>query len=221
MNTDYLNPISNQNLWSTKSPSVAANQAAAAAKVKDVQNQGKGNAKPEQAVQNNTDRAEFSQDTKVTGKMTDAQRKALVDSLKADLDNQMNRFTNMMTEMFQKQGITGLTAGSDDFWKTIASGNYMVDAQTKADAQNAISEDGYWGVKKTSERIFDFAKALAGDDVNKMEKMQKAVEKGFKQAEKAWGGEMPGITGDTKKAIDDLFSAYYAEVKGTDTEKEK
>lgn len=162
----------------------------------------------------NTDRMDFSKDTQVTKKMTDAERAELVKSLKEDMDNQMARFTNMMTQMFQKQGITGLTAGSDDFWRTIASGNYTVDAETKAAAQEAISEDGYWGVKQTSQRIFDFAKALAGDDVKQMEKMQKAIEKGFKAAEKSWGGEMPGITGETHSAITDMFNDYYAKANG-------
>lgn len=157
----------------------------------------------------NTDRAEFSQDTKVTKKMTDSERASLVNSLKADLENQTTRFTNMMMQMFQKQGITGLTAGSDDFWRTIASGNFTVDAQTKAEAQQAISEDGYWGVKQTSQRIFDFAHALAGDDPEKMKKMQAAIEKGYKQAEEAWGGSLPSISGETYKAVNDLFSDYY------------
>ncbi len=155
------------------------------------------------------DRVEISAEAKVTTKMTDAERADLVKSLKDDLDSQMSRFTNMMMRTFQKQGITA--AKGDDFWKQIASGNFTVDAQTKADAEAAISEDGYWGVKQTSARIFDFAKALAGDDPDKMKKMQDAVEKGFKQAEDAWGGSLPGICGDTKSAINKLFDDYYKE----------
>lgn len=157
----------------------------------------------------NTDRAEFSQDSKVTNKMSDSERASLVQSLKADLENQTTRFTNMMMQMFNKQGIVGLQAGSDDFWRQIASGNFTVDAQTKAEAQQAISEDGYWGVKQTSQRLFDFAYALAGDNPEQMQKMQNAIEKGFKQAEEAWGGSLPSISGDTYKAVNDLFSEYY------------
>ena len=111
--------------------------------------------------------------------------------------------------MFQKQGITGAAAQGDNMWKLIASGNFTVDAQTKAEAQEAISEDGYWGVKQTSQRIFDFASALAGDDVEKMKEMQAAFEKGFKQATKAWGRDLPDISNDTHKAVTDLFQGYY------------
>lgn len=161
------------------------------------------------------DRVEFSRDTDIT-KMSDSDRSALVQSLKDDLNNQMSRFTNMMTQMFQKQGITGAAAQGDNMWKLIASGNFTVDAQTKAEAQEAISEDGYWGVKQTSQRIFDFAYALAGDDPEKMKKMQAAVEKGFEQATQAWGKSLPSIAQETHSAIGDLFDSYYEKAGKTE-----
>lgn len=164
----------------------------------------------QKATEPDKDRVELSSDAKVTSKMSDSERASLVKNLKADLDNQMSRFTNMMVQTFQKQGITAATAGSDDFWRTIASGNFTVDAKTKADAQAAISEDGYWGVSQTSQRIFDFAMALAGDDVDKMKEMQAAVEKGFEQAGQAWGGDLPSICGETHTAVNKLFDDYYA-----------
>ncbi|MEY8339231.1 hypothetical protein AALB16_14630 [Lachnospiraceae bacterium 62-35] len=160
------------------------------------------------------DKAEFSQDTNIT-KMSNSDRAALVQSLKDDLNNQMSRFTNMMVQTFQKQGLLSSSANSGDFWKMMASGNFTVDAKTKEDAQAAISEDGFWGVKQTSQRIFDFAQALAGDDVEMMEKMQKAVEKGFQQAESAWGGSLPSICGDTHSAVNKLFDDYYAQRKAS------
>lgn len=40
----------------------------------------------------------------------------------------------------------------------LASGNFTVDAATKAQAQADIAEDGYWGVSQTSQRLFDFGK---------------------------------------------------------------
>ena len=188
---------------------VNVNNAVKAAEVAQKEDQKAVDAVSGAAAKPNTDRAEFSKDSQVTKKMSDSERASLVNSLKADLENQTTRFTNMMMQVFNKQGITGLQAGSDDFWRTIASGNFTVDAKTKAEAQAAISEDGYWGVKQTSQRLFDFAQALAGDDPAKMEKMQKAIEKGFEQAEEAWGGSLPSISGETYKAVNDLFSEYY------------
>jgi hypothetical protein len=57
--------------------------------------------------------------------------------------------------------------------------------------------------------LFDFACALAGDDVDKMKEMQKAMEKGFKLATKSWGKELPGICGETFDAANKLFEEYY------------
>lgn len=194
----------NQSLQATKSASAVS---AVSTETKAAEETAAKAEKPD------VDRVELSKDAKTTTKMSDSERASLVQSLKDDLNNQMSRFTNMMVQNFQKQGINFSMANGDDFWKMMASGNYTVDAQTKADAQAAISEDGYWGVKQTSQRIFDFAAALAGDDVELMEKYQKAVEKGFGQAEDAWGGSLPSICGDTKTAIDKLFDDYYAEHK--------
>ncbi|MCA5580836.1 hypothetical protein [Enterocloster clostridioformis] len=157
------------------------------------------------------DCAEFNKDRAVTSKMSESERASLVQSLKEDLNNQMSRFTNMMMQTFQKQGITANQAKGNDFWKMIASGNFTVDPQIKAEAQEAISENGYWGVSQTSQRIFDFAYALAGDDVDKMKEMQAAVEKGFQQAGVTWGGELPSICGNTHTAVTKLFDDYYAQ----------
>lgn len=188
---------------------VNTNNAAAASKVASEKDGSAENSVKVETSVPNTDRVELSSDAKVTNKMSDADRAALVESLKSDLNTQTTRFTNMMMQMFNKQGITGLQAGSDAFWRQIASGNYTVDAKTKAEAQQAISEDGYWGVKQTSQRIFDMAKAIAGDDTEMMKKMQNAVEKGFEQATAAWGKELPGICGETHTAINGMFEDYY------------
>ena len=124
---------------------------------------------------------------------------------------------NTVGKMFEKQGITIGTA--DDMWKALASGNFTADADTIAKAKEDISEDGYWGVKQTSSRIFDFAMALAGDDEEKMQKMKAAVEKGFKLATKSWGKELPDISKNTYSAVMDKFDDYFASKKtSTDTE---
>ena len=76
-----------------------------------------------------------------------------------------------------------------------------MDAATKAQAQADIAEDGYWGVEQTSSRIVDFAVALTGGDPDKVEEMREAFKKGFKQAEKTWGGELPEISQKTYDAV--------------------
>ena len=168
----------------------------------------------EKTEQNNDKSATYS-----INKMSKEDRDALITQLKEDQANRQESLVSLVKQMMGKQaGVASiadnlLSQSKDDdesMWKFIASGNYTVDAVTKKQAEEDISEDGYWGVKKTSQRLFDFASALAGDDVDKMKEMQEAMEKGFKQATKLWGKDLPQISQDTLKAATQLFDDYYA-----------
>ena len=92
-----------------------------------------------------------------------------------------------------------------NMWQFLASGNFTVDAATKAQAQADIAEDGYWGVNATSDRIVDFAVALAGDDPDKLEEMRSAFLQGFNKAKETWGGELPEISQRTYDAVMEKF----------------
>ena len=142
-------------------------------------------------------------------KMSKEERAALVNQLKADAEQRQSQFLDIVRKTISGQAGAFGKANDDSIWRTLASGNFTGDAATKAQAQKDIGEDGYWGVKQTSQRLFDFASALAGDDPEKMKKMQEAMEKGFKQATKSWGGKLPGISQDTLAAANKLFDDYY------------
>lgn len=143
-------------------------------------------------------------------KMSKEDRDALVNQLNADMEKRQAQLLDLVQKTISGQvGAYGKATG-DDMWKFLASGKFTVDSATKAQAQADISEDGYWGVKQTSQRLFDFASALAGDDVEKMKSMQEAIEKGYKQAEKTWGKELPEISKNTLDATNKLFEDYYA-----------
>ncbi len=150
-------------------------------------------------------------------KMSASDRTAIVNQLKADAEERKNQMMNLVQKTLSGQIGTFGKASGDDLWRTLASGKFAVDAATKAQAQEDISEDGYWGVKKTSQRLFDFASALAGDDVDKMKEMQAAMEKGFKQATKAWGRELPEISRNTLNAANKLFEDYFASKQSAET----
>lgn len=146
-------------------------------------------------------------------KMSKEDRAALVQQLKQDEANRKNQLTSLVQKMFNGQA--GVAKLSDLFSPENLKN---VSAADIAQAKEDVSEDGYWGVKQTSQRLFDFASALAGDDVEKMKEMQAAMEKGFKKATKAWGGELPGICQDTMKAANKLFDDYYASKNTTETQ---
>lgn len=123
----------------------------------------------------------------------------LINKLKADADARTAQLKSLVEKMFTQQGKTYNKA--NDIWSILSSGNFTVDAATKAQAQADIAEDGYWGVKQTSQRILDFANALTGGDPSQIEKMRSAFEKGYKQAEKIWGGNLPDISRQTYDAV--------------------
>lgn len=130
-----------------------------------------------------------------------------IDQIKSQSDVQLESFRELVRKLLLKQSGTAQEAGLAQ-----SPENPMVDidAETRAAAQELVSEDGYFGVKKTSERLLSFAKAVAGDDPDKIEKMRKAVEKGFKEAEKLWGGELPEISKQTYDAVMKGFDEWSA-----------
>ena len=143
-------------------------------------------------------------------KMSKADRSALVDQLKADMESRKSQLIDLVQKTLSGQVDSfGKASDENSIWRTLASGKFTVDAATKAQAQKDISEDGYWGVKQTSQRLFDFASALAGDDVDQMKKMQEAMGKGFKLATGAWGKDLPSICQQTMDAANRLFEEYY------------
>lgn len=120
-----------------------------------------------------------------------------VSAMKSGLWNKIDAFEKMVNALFNAQGIQynqakGMKANLEEL---IASGG--VSEADRLAAQQAISEDGEWGVKNTANRILDFAKALSGGDPSKIEYLRAAVEKGFKEAEKTWGGKLPEISQKT------------------------
>lgn len=155
-----------------------------------------------------TSEATESKATYSVNKMSAEERTALVNQLKADSEARQNQLISLVQQMMNQQ--TNAYGQANNIWQFLASGNYTVDPATRAQAQADIAEDGYYGVNQTSDRIFDFACALAGDDVDKMKEMQEAFEKGFKQAEKTWGGKLPDISYQTQEAVNKKFEEYYA-----------
>ena len=145
----------------------------------------------------------------------------LVNKLKADAEARTAQLRSLVEKMMSGQANT--YGKANDIWQFLRSGNYTVDAATKLQAQADIAEDGYWGVNQTSDRIIDFAKALTGGDPDKIEEMRAAFQKGYKQAEKTWGGSLPDISQRTYDAVmkkfDDMAAASKTAAAETDVTK--
>jgi hypothetical protein len=106
----------------------------------------------------------------------------------------------LVLNMLKEQGI--------DF--KIANGDQEIDISklTQEDAQALIADDGYFGVDKTSSRIVDFAIATAGGDPSKLAAIKEGVDKGFNEALKAFGGQLPDISYKTYDAVMEKLDAW-------------
>jgi len=129
-----------------------------------------------------------------------------INSMKADLKNNIAAFKQMVFSQVKSQGNMADKAGGiniQDLLKNISP----------EEAKANIAGDGYWGVEQTANRILDFAKALSGGDPSKIETLKNAVLKGFEAAEKLWGGNLPSISYETKQMILEGFEAWANESK--------
>ena len=103
-------------------------------------------------------------------------------------------------------------AAGQGFWAVRAGGKYQLSEADRAMAQEMIGEDGFFGVKQTTARIMDFAKALVGEDASdeRIEMMRAAVQKGFDEVARMFGGfdKLPQVTKDTYDAIMKAFDEW-------------
>lgn len=151
---------------------------------------------------------------------------AIVAKLKADSEANIASLKSLVEKLFTKQGQTFAWANStsedlmndSSFWNAIRTGNFEADAETIAQAQADIAEDGYWGVEQTSDRMVDFAKALTGGDSSKIEEMRDAIKQGFEEAKKLWGGELPEISQKTYEATMEKLDKWAEEAGITSAE---
>jgi hypothetical protein len=133
-----------------------------------------------------------------------------VSSMGIEADQKYTDLSNLIESLLTSQTVKTNQSAGQSFSQIIEKYNgnlknfiqsMKVDSATSTAAQDAISEDGYWGVKQTAARAIDFAKSLAGGDPEKLATLKAAIEKGYQEAEKSWGGTLPGICYQTKDAI--------------------
>lgn len=195
----------------------------------DLVSQIKGNSQSTDAKTSETTATEAKETAKDTGVVyepsktsTSSKKSGKADSatiakLKADADARLSQLKGIVEQLITKQGKAANSASMwSQFRQGILDGSITVDEATAKQAAEDISEDGYWGVKQTSERILDFAKALSGGDASKAEELRSAVEKGFKEAAKLWGGDLPEISQQTHDAVMKGFDQWVKEANGTE-----
>lgn len=147
------------------------------------------------------DSVSFSSETSISVVYS---RSMVVSTEKPDLNRSLREY---VVNILKEQGVAVKFAIDSD---TEVDFNTM----TSEEAQQLVSEDGYFGVEKTSDRIVEFAINAAGNDVSRLDEIKAAVMKGFKEAEEAFGGTLADISYDTLDAIMEKLDKWASEQEG-------
>lgn len=103
------------------------------------------------------------------------------------------------------------------FWASRA-GNMNISEADRLQAQQLISDDGFFGVTQTTDRIMGFARAMVGENASEedIERMRAAVQRGFDEVARMFGGfgNLPQVSQDTHAAIMQAFDDWVASSRG-------
>lgn len=122
---------------------------------------------------------------------------------------------------FNSTSVQGSILGSSDsftqdykdfqsFLSNIGYDGKPIAELSQEEAKALVSEDGFFGITQTSERIANFVINGSGGDEGMLRAGREGMIAGFKEAEAMWGGKLPEISQETMaKAIEMVDKAMY------------
>lgn len=116
-----------------------------------------------------------------------------IEQLKLESEQAHNQLKELVQKMLSAQGIKANQLSPDSL--------VTIDPETRIAAQNAIGEGGEHSPEKVSDRIVDFAIAISGGDKTKLNTLIQAIDKGFSEAARTFGGQLPDISHRTYDMI--------------------
>eukprot|EP01029_Cantina_marsupialis_P032163 TRINITY_DN95990_c0_g1_i1.p1 TRINITY_DN95990_c0_g1~~TRINITY_DN95990_c0_g1_i1.p1 ORF type:complete len:222 (-),score=60.07 TRINITY_DN95990_c0_g1_i1:121-786(-) len=112
-----------------------------------------------------------------------------------------------------KESVSGLSLQSIGY-----EGKAITELNSQ-EAKELVSDEGFFGVTQTSERVSSFVIAIAGDNIEALKEARAGIEKGFEDAEKLWGGKLPDISYETQEKTLSIVDKKIEELSKTDLEK--
>lgn len=122
----------------------------------------------------------------------------IIKQMKGELNSKNQQLQNLVDQLLNKQA--NKYSKLSQLFQDIKDGKIQVDPKVVEQAQKDVADDGYWGIEQTSDRLVAMAQALSGGDASKADTMIASIKKGFEQATKAWGDELPEICQKTVDA---------------------
>ena len=153
----------------------------------------------------------FTQNTaNAKGVYTQKLTKDEVVELKEQISQNTSIFMSNSTRV--QDSVFGSASGFDreynDFQSFLSDIGYAgkpIAELSQNEASELVSEDGFFGINKTSQRVADFVIQGSGGDEELMREGRKGVIQGYEDAKRAWGGELPEISQKTQERTLELI----------------
>ena len=109
--------------------------------------------------------------------------------------------------------LSGKESSSGMSLKNIGYEGKPITELTQDEAKDLVSENGFFGVTQTSDRVANFVFSFAGDDLELLQKGREGIVQGFEEAKKMFGGELPEISYKTQERTLALLDAKIESLK--------
>lgn len=110
--------------------------------------------------------------------------------------------------------LSGKETSSGMSLKNIGYEGKPITELTQDEAKELISDDGFFGVTQTSDRVANFVFSFASDDLELLQKGREGIVQGFEEAKKMFGGELPEISYKTQERTLALIDEKINSLKG-------
>jgi len=125
--------------------------------------------------------------------------------IKAQITENANNFAlksvNVQGKLQSKE--IDIEQASQDFQSFLSDIGYegkSISKLSQEEAAELVSDDGFFGISQTSERMANFVIMGAGGDEDMLRAGREGMLQGYNDAEAMWGGELPEISQKTMQA---------------------
>lgn len=116
-----------------------------------------------------------------------------IEQLQKQADDALAPLRRMVEDLLKEQGLTFNRGNVKEL-----KGKFVeITPEMRAEAQKLVADGGEYSVENTSTRLVEFAKAISGGDKSKIAVLRENIKKGYEEARKAFGGELPAISKET------------------------
>jgi hypothetical protein len=98
------------------------------------------------------------------------------------------------------------------FLESIGYNGKPIASLSTDEASALVSNDGFFGIEQTAQRIADFVILGSNGDESMMREGRKGIMEGFKEAETIWGDTLPDISYKTIEKATELIDAKMHEL---------